>query len=69
MVTSTNRVIPGPDLYCAGPLALWDYRNIFLPNIVEDQKKALPSDRGAPGTVPHGKSGFGLRKPGPPSYQ
>ena len=23
---------PGPDLHLVGPLALWDFRNIFLPN-------------------------------------
>ena len=29
----------------------------FLPNIDEDQKKVLPFERGAPGTMPYGKSG------------
>ena len=25
MVTPTNHVIAGPDLHCAGPLALWGF--------------------------------------------
>ena len=29
---------PGPDLHCAGPLALGEFRNTFLPNVGEDQK-------------------------------
>ena len=47
-----------PDrIYIArGPWCFEDFRNIFLPNISEDQKKVLPSERGAPGTVPFGKS-------------
>ena len=36
-------------------MALWDFRNIFLLNTGEDQKKVL-SERWAPGTVPNGKS-------------
>ena len=36
-----NHVIPGPDLHCAGPLVLGDYRNIFQPNIDEYQEKVL----------------------------
>ena len=39
LVMLTNHVIAGPDLHRAGPLALWRFRNIFLPNIGEDQKK------------------------------
>ena len=31
-------LLPGPDLHCVGLLALWDFRNIFLPNTGEDQK-------------------------------
>ena len=46
MVTPTNHVIPGPDLYCAGPLVLGDYRNIFPPNIGEDQKKSYHMSAG-----------------------
>ena len=40
MVTSTNHVIAGPDLLRAGPRHFGDFRNIFLPNIGEDQKKS-----------------------------
>ena len=40
----------------AGPLALWDFCNIFLPNTGKDQKNVLRSKRGAPGTVPYVKS-------------
>ena len=29
-------LLPGPDLDCAGPGALWEFRNIFLPNTGED---------------------------------
>ena len=54
MVTPTNHVIVR---------GLWhfeDFRNIFLPNIGEDQKKVLLSECGARGTVPYvGKSGSG----------
>ena len=39
MLTATNHVIAGPDLFWARPLALRIFRNIFLPNIGEDQKK------------------------------
>ena len=49
--------LPWPDLHCAG--THWhfgDFRNVFLPNIGEDQKKS-PSEREASGTVPYGKSG------------
>ena len=46
-------------LHCLGPLALWGFRNIFLPNIGENPKKVLRSEYGAPGTVPHVKSGPG----------
>ena len=49
-------LLPGPDLHRVGPLALWDFCNILLPNTGEDQKKVLPSKRGAPGTVPYVKS-------------
>ena len=48
-------LLPGPDLHWVGPLALWDFRNIFQPNIGEDQKKVL-SERGASGIVPYDKS-------------
>ena len=31
---------PGPDLHCAGPPALWEFCNIFLPHTGEDRKKS-----------------------------
>ena len=43
----------------AGPLALWDFRNIFLPNTGKDQKNVLLSERGDPGIVPYVKSDAG----------
>ena len=33
-------LLPGPDLHRVGPLALWNFRNIFLPNAGEDPKKS-----------------------------
>ena len=36
-------LLPGPDLHRVGPLALWDFRNIFLQNTDEDQKKSYMS--------------------------
>ena len=44
----------GLDLHCAegGGWYFGDYRNVFLPNMGEDQKKDLQSERGAPGIVP-----------------
>ena len=30
----------GPDLHEVGPLALWDFCNIFQPNTGENQKKS-----------------------------
>ena len=47
---ATNHVI------VLGPLALWDFGNIFLPNIGEDQKKVLQFEYWAPGTVSYGKN-------------
>ena len=35
-----NHVITGPDLHRTGPWHFGDIRNIFLPNIGEDQKKS-----------------------------
>ena len=32
-------LLPGLDLHRVEPLALWDFRNIFLLNTDEDQKK------------------------------
>ena len=61
MVTLTNHVIAGPDLHCAGPLALWKFCNIFLPNVGEDQTKSLDFSEGPlAGTAPFcDKSGPG----------
>ena len=64
MVTSTNHVHTRAGFKLrgasgAGPLALWDFRNIFLPNTGKDQKNVLRSERGALGTVPYVKSNFG----------
>ena len=46
MVTSTNHVTAGPNLHSARPPALWRFRNIFLPNIGEDQKKSYDFSSG-----------------------
>ena len=49
-------LLPGPDLHCAGPLAIWRFFSIFLPNISADQKQSpIISERRAPGTVQYGK--------------
>ena len=45
MIMLTNRVILGPIYVASGPLALRGFCNIFLPIIVEDLKKILPSER------------------------
>ena len=49
-------LLPGPNLHCVGALALGEFRNIFLPNIREDQKKVLTFECGALRTVQYGKS-------------
>ena len=46
MATSTNHVIAGPDLHRARSLHFGDFRNIFLPNLGEDQKSLTFSARG-----------------------
>ena len=46
-------LLPGLDLHYAEPLN-GDICNIFLPNIGENHK-VLPSERGAPVTMPYGK--------------
>ena len=62
MVTPTNHVLAGPDLHIAlGSWHFGDFRNIFLPNVGEDQKKsydliAVPL---ASTVSHHGKSGPG----------
>ena len=52
MATPMNYVI------ARRPWHFRDFLNIFLPNAGE-AKKVVPSERGAPGTVPYGKSGPG----------
>ena len=42
-----------------GPWHFGDFRNMFLPNRGEDQKKVLPFESETPGNVPYGKSGPG----------
>ena len=59
MVTPTNNVIPAGFILCGDPVTWGIIATPFLPSIVEDEKKVLPFDRGAPGTVPYGKSGLG----------
>ena len=54
MVTPTNHVIARAGFTLrwatgAGPLALWDFRNIFLPNTSNDQKNVLRPERETPG--------------------
>ena len=46
MVRSTNHVIAGPDLRRARPWHFGDFRNIFMPNIGEDQKKSYDFSSG-----------------------
>ena len=59
MVTPAAMLLAGPDLHCAGPLALWEY-SLHLPGMYRRKpKNVLPSARGASGTVPYGKSGPG----------
>ena len=55
MITPTNHVIVRAGFTLSGTLALWDFRNIFLPNIDEDQKNSYMSG-GGPGTGPSVKS-------------
>ena len=40
MVTPTNHVIAGQIYIALSPWHFGDFRNIFLPNIGEDQKKS-----------------------------
>ena len=49
-------LLPGPDLHCAGLLALWRFLPHFSTDIDENQKKS----QHVAGTVPYyGKSGHG----------
>ena len=59
MATLTNHVIRGRNDIARDFWYFGNYCNIFLPNIGEDQKKVLPSERRAPGTVPHCRPGPG----------
>ena len=60
MVTLTDHVIAQAGSTCSSPWQFGDCYDIFLPNIAKGQKKFLPSVHGAPGTLPHGKSGPGF---------
>ena len=59
MVAPTNHVIFGPDYIALGPWHFGDFRNIFLPNIGEGQKKSYDYSSGPlAGTASYcGKSG------------
>ena len=48
-------LLHGPDLHCVGPLAFWDFRNIFVPSTGEGQKNVL-HERRASGTELYVKS-------------
>ena len=47
-------LLAGPELHCAGPLALWEFCNNVLRNISENQKK---SSHVSTVSVPRGKAG------------
>ena len=49
----------GTDYIASGRWYFGNFHKIFLPNIGEDQKKVSPSESGAPGTMPYGKSAPG----------
>ena len=55
MVTLTNHVIVRAGFTLIWSLALWNFRNILLPNTGEDQKKVL-YERRVSGTMPYVKS-------------
>ena len=58
---------PGRIYIARGPWHFGDYRNIFLPNIGENQKKVLPSELEDPGgstTFRHGRLGVADYAPG-----
>ena len=46
MVTPTNHVIAGRIYIALSPWLFGDFRNIFLPNIGEDQKKSCDLSAG-----------------------
>ena len=45
-------IVPRPKLHCAEPLALWRFWRHLPAKYRRKTKKVLPSERGAPGTVP-----------------
>ena len=53
-------LFPGRIYIARGLWHVGDFLNIFRPNISEDQKKILLSEREAPGTMPYGKYGAGF---------
>ena len=59
MVRLLTVLLPGRIYITLGPLHCGDFRNIFLPNIGEDQKKSCDFSVGPlPGTAPYyGRSG------------
>ena len=59
MITPTNHVIAGADLYCACPWHFKEFFYIFLANIGEDQKKSHHPSSGplASTALCYGKSG------------
>ena len=61
MVTPINHVIAGTDFHRAGPLALWGFCKIFLPNIRKTKKNSYGFKvRPLAGTASYyGKSGPG----------
>ena len=48
MVTPTNHVVAGPDLYRAGPLSLWGFLQHLSAKYRERPKKVLRFERRAP---------------------
>ena len=52
-------LLTGPDYITWDLWYFGDFRKIFLLNIDEDQKKVLPSEHDAPGTLLYGKSAPG----------
>ena len=52
-------LLSGPGLDYAGPLLCWEFSQQLPAKHRQRPKKVLPTERGAPGTVPCGKSGPG----------
>ena len=61
MVTLTKHVIPGPDLHCAGPLALRRFLQHLPAKYKRKTKQVLLSEGGGggAGTEPYDKYGAG----------